>query len=311
VYAGDVPTTVDFYPYGAGKWGVNVASGDVDGMDAEILTGPGPGDVFGPHVRAFRRNGDPMSKIGYFAYGTLKYGVNVGAGWLDDDDYEEILNGPGPGAVFGPQVRGYNFDGASIATIAKINYFAYLTLAYGVNIASGRIDVDPYAEIVTAPGPGVQFGPQIRGWNFDCRTLETIAKVNFNAFTVAQYGANVASGDVDQDGFGEILAAPGPGAGPDYQSQFRGFDFDGVMLGPLSDFQVTAYLTHYGGRVGAGDINDDLRDELLTGAGRDLLADSTVKAFRYDGAKQVLVHSFVPFGTATYGVNTAGGSLGQ
>ncbi|MFN7973093.1 MAG: Ig domain-containing protein [Acidobacteriota bacterium] len=204
-------TAVDFLAYNAGAWGTNVMGGDVSAtVDDQILTGPGPGDTLGPQVRGFRRDGTSMGKINFYAYGTLKYGVNVGVEPVDADAFDEILSGPGPGAVFGPHVRGWNFDGATIGTIAKISYFAYGTLKYGVNVEGGDVDGDGYAEIVTGPGPGQVFGPQVRGWNFDGASIGSIAKINFNAFTPPQYGANVASASVDADAYAEIAVAPGP-----------------------------------------------------------------------------------------------------
>ena len=46
------PTAVDFLAYGASAWGVHVAGSRLFGSTPDqILTGPGPGDVFGPQVR--------------------------------------------------------------------------------------------------------------------------------------------------------------------------------------------------------------------------------------------------------------------
>ncbi|MFN7974477.1 MAG: hypothetical protein U0166_19345 [Acidobacteriota bacterium] len=88
VYLGNgTPTVVDFMAYAAGTWGVNVRAADVDGADDEILTGPGPGDVLGPQVRAFRRDGTAIAKVNFYAYGTLKYGVNVAGGSVDSDAF--------------------------------------------------------------------------------------------------------------------------------------------------------------------------------------------------------------------------------
>ncbi|MFN7972094.1 MAG: hypothetical protein U0166_07040 [Acidobacteriota bacterium] len=304
-------TTVDFLAYATGRWGVNVASADLDGADAEIVTGPGPGAVFGPQVRAFLRDGTAMSGVNYYAYGTLRYGVDVGAGDLDGDAHAEILSGPGPGAVFGPHVRGWNFDGGPLSPIAKISFFAYGTLRYGVNVGSGNVDGDGFAEILTAPGPGPSFSPQVRGWDYDGAAVSSIAKINFDAFAVAQYGCSVAGGDADADGFAEIAASPGPGAGPSFPSRFKGFDYDGSAIAAAPGFDVTPFTTSYGGRAGLGNVGATSGWDLLAGAGRDPAADSTVKGYSYDGAAlSPLAGSFVPFGTATFGVNVASGDLG-
>ena len=49
--------------------------GPMPQTDAEIVTGPGPGDVYGPHVRGL--NGGTPGGGSNYAYGTLKWGVNV------------------------------------------------------------------------------------------------------------------------------------------------------------------------------------------------------------------------------------------
>lgn len=273
----------------------------------EILTGPGPGSV-GPQIRGFRDTGTPIGKVNFYAYGTLKFGANVGVGELDGDLFEEMLSAAGPGAVFGPHIRGWNYDGAALSTIAKINFFAYATLRYGVGVATGDIEGDTFDEILTGPGPGVIFGSTVRGWNYDGARLTSIAKVNFNAFTY-QYGVNVAGGDVDGDGQHEMATAPGPG--PATPPQMRGFDYDGSSVSALPGFQATLPgTTFYGGRVGLANVAQGGVDDLLAGLGRDPSAASTVHPYSYDGTALAGLPTLLPFATYTYGANVTGGSLG-
>ncbi|MFN7973912.1 MAG: hypothetical protein U0166_16465 [Acidobacteriota bacterium] len=303
------PTPVAFSAYGAGKWGTNVFASDLDAdASGEIVTGPGPGPVYGPQVRAFRRDGTAIAKINYYAYGTLKYGANVAGGDVDRDARDEILSGAGPGVVFGPHVRGWNYDGIALGAIQKISFFAYGTLQYGVNVASGDVDSDLYTEILTGPGPGPVFSSQVRGFDYDGANLAAIAKINFNAFALPGFGVDGAGGDVDGDGFDEIACAPGPG--PTHPSRFLGFNYDGGAISALAGFDVTPYATTFGGRVGAGDVSADGFLDLLTGAGRDPAASSQVDGFSYaSGGLVPLPGSFTPF-TGGYGVNVTAGALG-
>ena len=304
-------TATDFLAYAAGAWGANVASGEMTGPSPlEILTGPGPGAIFGPQVRGFSSDGSGLGKINFYAYGTLRFGVNTAARSTDGDAWDELLTGAGPGAVFGPHVRGFDYDAATISAIQRINYFAYGTLRYGVNITGRDLEADGFDELATGPGPGAVFGSQVRGWNVDAGAVAAISKINFNAFTLTGHGANVAAGDLDDDGFAEIAVTPGPG--PAHPATFNGFDFDGGSIAPLAGFAVQPFTTVYGGRVGSDDVAAAAAGlELLCGPGRDPAAASTVRGHHYDGsATTPLSVSFDAFPGTTYGVNPGGGALG-
>jgi hypothetical protein len=319
---GSEVTTAAFTPYAATGFGANVAAGNLDGVRTlrgekdEVLTGPGPGAVYGPQVRAFRRDlANPMAmiaiaKVNFYAYGTLKYGTNVCACDVDGDGMDEILTGAGPGAVFGPHVRGFDFDGGTVAALQKINFFAYGTLKYGVNVGCGEIDADPFDEILTAPGPGSIFSAQVRGWSYDGASLAAIAKVNFNAFAASTHGGKVAGGDVEGDGIDEIGAVRGAGA--TQANQYAGFDFDGAALASLPGFSVTPRPTTYGGSIAIDDVvgkRSERIEELLAGSGPDPGADTTVAIFTYDGSGVGTAATFVAFPGVSYGVNVVGGGL--
>ncbi len=303
-------TPVDFLAYGAGQYGVNVAGADVRG-DAHdtMLTGPGPGAIYGPQVRGWDRTGAAIAKLNFYAYGTLKYGANVAGGELDGDGFDEILTAPGPGTVFGPHVRGFQYDNAAVAAMSKVSFFAYATLKYGAKVAGGDIDGDGFSEMVTAPGPSLAFSAQVRAFNYDGAVVASITKVNFVAYAGSFYGANIAAADVDDDLFGEILTGPGPDAtaGP----RFLGFNYDGLSIAPLPGYDVVAFATGYGGRVGGGDVRHDGRADLLCGAGPDPSADSSVATYAYDGAALTLLPpSFAALPGTTSGVNVVGAALG-
>jgi len=270
--------------YGPNKYGTNVAVGDIDGdrLD-EILTGPGPGAVFGPHVRGFDWGGTPIDGLNFLAYGTAKFGVNVCAAQLDDDMYAEIVTGAGPGAVFGPHVRGWNFDGGgSVDPYPGISYFAYGTPKWGVNVSAGDLDGDGYDEIVTGAGPGAVYGPHVRGWNFDNSAIAAMPNVSFLAYGTAKFGVNVACGDIDGDGFDEILTGAGPGAvfGP----HLRGWNVDGGAVTAIGNISTFVFdYDKWGVNVSAGDVDGDGIDEILvsTGPGEDYIP--MVRVFDYDG----------------------------
>lgn len=304
--------THEFNAYGAPRYGVNVSCGDVDGDQIdEILTGAGPGPIFGPHVRGFLFDGTPVTGLSFLAYGTNRYGVNVAAGDIDGDGFDEIITGSGPGAVFGPHVRAWNFDGAGTVTpIPGVSFFAYGTPKWGVNVAAGDIDGDGYDEIITGAGPGTVYGPHVRAWNYDGGpTVTPKGGVSFFAYGTHYYGVNVTCGDVDGDGIDEIVTGPGPGMM--FGAHVRGWNFDGSSTAPLPGLSFFAWSpseVRYGAKVYASaDLNGDGRDELVVGCGPDPEAGTEVKVFEYDGSQVTEWFSLEAFPGMTHGTNVAGG----
>jgi len=275
---------VSFPAYGVDRYGVNVAAGRIDD-DAgyEIVTGPGPGDVFGPQVRAFSATGVPVPGASFLAYGTNRYGVNVSCGDLDGDGRDEFVTGAGPGAVFGPHVRGFSYQGGTVAPVPGVSYFAYGTPKWGVNVCCGDVDGDGTDEIVTGAGPGAVYGPHVRGWNVDGGTAAAMAGVSFLAYGTNKFGINVACGDIDGDGMAEIITGAGPGVvfGP----HVRGWNVDGGTAAAIPGVSFFAYdTTEYGVNVGCGDLDDDGIDEIITGPGPGPDFPARIRGWNHDGS---------------------------
>ncbi len=245
---------LSYLAYGTSKWGVNVAAGDIDGDGFdEIITGAGPGAVFGPHVRGWDYDGGPdvtpISTVSYFAYGTPKWGVNVSAGDIDGDGYDEIVTGAGPGAVYGPHVRGWNVDGGTAASIPGCSFIAYGTHKYGVNISCGDVDGDGIDEIITAPGPSPVFGAHIRGFDMNGTPLPGLSFLAWPPSGV-RYGAKVFAGsDLDGEGWNEIVVGCGPD--PDANTEVKVFQYDGSGVTPWFSLEAFQGMTH-GANVAAG-----------------------------------------------------------
>jgi hypothetical protein len=301
----------EFEAYDPDHYGVIVTTGDVtgDGRD-DILTGAGPGVIFGPHVRGFEANGTPLPGLSFLAYGTPRWGVNVSAGDIDGDGFDEIVTGAGPGEVFGPHVRGWNYDGGgSVTPMAGVNYFAYGTPRWGVNVSAGDIDGDGYDEIVTGAGPGTVYGPHVRGWNYDNTTIAAITGVSFMAYGTNQYGVRVTCGDVDGDGIDEIVTAPGPGIV--FGSHVRGWNFDGGTVTPLDGLSFMAWPYpgyRYGATVFAGaDLDGDGRDDIVVGGGPDPEIGTPVRVYRYNGSQTSFWFSLEAYEEMTHGATVAAG----
>jgi len=300
-----------FRAYQAKHFGARLSSGDLDGdgLD-EILTGAGPGETFGPHVRGFQVDGVPLPGLSFLAYGTHNWGVNVATGDLDGDGLDDIVTGPGPGPVFGPHVRGWRYDeNNAVSVLAGVNYLAYGTPKWGVNVASGDIDGDGFDEIVTGAGPGSVYGSHVRGWNCDGGVAAPIRAVSFMAYGSAKYGVRVTCGDVDGDGIEEIVTAPGPGS--DYGAHIRGWNHDGggvVQLPGYSFFAFPFSGSRYGAEIHAGvDLDDDGLADLIVGAGPDPESKTMVAGFKYVDGQIVPLFAFEAHPGLTCGATVVAG----
>jgi N-acetylmuramoyl-L-alanine amidase len=301
---------LDIAAYGATGYGAKAAGGDVDGDGAgEILTGPGPGAVYGPQVRAFDGTGSPLSGVNFFAYGTLRYGVNVGAGDVEHASRDAIVTAPGPGAVFGPHVRGFRRTGTAVAPLPGLSFYAYATLRYGARASAGDLDGGGRHELATAPGPGSMFGPQIRGFAYT-GAVAAMAKVNFWAFPQSGNGAKVDVAPSDGDAFEEILA--GRGEGPSHAADVTAWNYDGAAISPMPGISFTPLPTLRGANVAGADVDVDGTDELLASGGPDPAAPTRLVGFAIDGGSPVPVSGldFAAFPGMAYGAEVGGARLG-
>jgi len=245
---------ISYFAYGTHRFGVNVAAADLDGDGTdEILTGAGPGEVFGPHVRGWSWDGSstpqPIPGISFIAYGTPKWGVNVAGGDVNGDGIDEIIAGAGPGAVYGPHVRGWRVEeGDILVQAAGLSFLAYGTPKYGVNVACGDIDGDGIDEIITGPGPGPMFSDHIRAFKYDGSGVEQVPGVSY-LVSMGHFGAQISAADMDDDGIDEILAVSG--AGLDEVAWITAWDADGGevdYVGGSLQLAYSGWMTH-GGRI--------------------------------------------------------------
>ncbi len=177
-----------------------------------------------------------------------------------------------------------------------MNFLAYgPSFEGGVRVATGDVNGDGVADIVTGAGSGA--GGHVKV--FDGATGETLR--SFFAFSPSfTGGVFVAAGDVNGDGAADIITGAGPGAGPHVKV------FDGTNGAVLQSFFAFAPTFKGGVRVAAGDVNGDGTADLITGAGPG--AGPHVKVF--DGTTNAALQSFSAFaGTFKGGVWVAAGDV--
>jgi hypothetical protein len=127
-------------------------------------------------------------------------------------------------------------------------------------------------------------------------TLGSFYGITPGSFTGGVY---VAAGDVNGDGFADVIVGADAGGGPQVQV-FSGkdgsalFAFNGMPAGFTG-----------GVRVAAGDVNGDGRADIIAGAGPGALPQVTV----YSGANLAVLQSFFAFGSFGGGVYVAAGDV--
>ncbi len=108
-------------------------------------------------------------------------------------------------------------------------------------------------------------------------------------------GVSVATGDVNNDGFSDLITGAGPGGGPNVMV------FDGQNLSVLANF--FAYDVGFAGgvSVAAGDVNGDHLADIITGAGAG--GGPHVRIFNGQNPSQVLGSFFAFDATVTAGLS--------
>lgn len=204
-------------------------------------------------------------RTGFFTYDESVYGglQIVHADTDGDGDLDTV-------AADANQVFIYDETGALHAS-----FYPY-TAAYkdGVNISVGDLENDGSVEIVTGTENGG--GAQVRIFNRD----GVLINPGFFAYDTAfRGGVNVSIGDLNGDGFKEIIAGAGVGGGP----HVRVFNKNGKVINP----GFFAYDSAFRGgvNVSCGDINGDGKDEILTGPGD--TGSPEVRAFDLNGVQKI------------------------
>ncbi|MCF7906695.1 S8 family serine peptidase [Patescibacteria group bacterium] len=225
------------------RGGVQVSAGDIKGEGKDyIVTGAGAGG--GPHVRIFDLNGEPQG--GFFAYDeNFRGGVQVAVGDVDGDGQDEIITAPGPNQD--SLIKIFNWQGE-----VKAEFPAYNKNFQGrVNLGIGDINGNGRKEIITGAGAGG--GPHVRIFNSQGGVLSHFFAFNRNFLG----GVQVAVGDVDGDGIGEIICSVDSRA----SSYVRVFDSRLLLL----RLQFLSYSKDYyqGANLATADFDQDKRSEII------------------------------------------------
>jgi predicted esterase len=295
-------------PFGSIPADVRAASADVDGdtiPDAILVTGPGTplrvAVISGANTQAVLVTAfDPFG-------GDFTGGGFVAAGDFDKDGRAEFVVTPDQGG--GPRVSVFSILAGGLAT-TRANF---LTLnpdfRGGARAAVGDVNGDGTPDLAVAAGFGG--GPQVTLIN-GTKALTTDGfnpadhLINdFFAFDAAlRNGAYVAIGDVDGDGFGDLVFGAGPGGAPRLLAvSGRALLQQGAVNAidaPLSNFFVAGNVSDRGGvRVAVKDVDGDNRADVVVGSGE--ASASKVRVYlgkNFGGGEPSLFQDLDPFAGA-------------
>ena len=156
----------------------------------------------------------------------------------------------GADAGAAPHVRVFN--SASGQELAS--FYAYDTaFRGGVRVAMGDVNGDGTPDVITGAGP--TGGPHVKV--FDGNTFALLR--SFFAYNAGfRGGVFVSSGDINNDGFDDIVTGADAGGGSHVRA------FSGTNLGQIHSFFAYGSAFVGGVRVAAGDVNGDGNDDIIT-----------------------------------------------
>ncbi|MDY3560335.1 FG-GAP-like repeat-containing protein [Gemmata sp. JC673] len=179
---------------------------------------------------------------------TFRGGVQTAVGDLNGDFVDDIVVAAGVGGNGHIKV----FDGVTGAEIRS--FLAFPGFNGAVAVASGDVNGDGVDDIVAAAGSGA--APHVKV--FDGATGALLR--SFFAFgTGFLGGVSVAAGDVNNDGFADVITGAGAGGNGHVKV------FDGATGAEIRSF--LAYSGYTGGVfVAAGDVDGDGQLDVVTGS---------------------------------------------
>jgi len=135
----------------------------------------------------------------------------------------------------------------------------------GVQVAMGDVNGDGYADIITTPGAAVPIVSV-----FDGRSLATGNSAKFAEFLFypleCRIGVNISAGDVDGDGFADILGGASSTVAHVRVVSGRALS-NGDGPGDLVNMVTADGVTPGGSRIAAVDADGDGKTDLVTTSG--------------------------------------------
>jgi hypothetical protein len=258
------PRLVDpLRPFGDFSGGIRTASADfnADGI-ADIVVGTGPGRA----TRVLLIDGANQKEL--FAVDPFEAsftgGVYVAAGDVNGDGTPDLAITPDEGG--GPRVD--VFSGKGFVKIIGFLGIDDSKFRGGARASIADISGDGTGDLIVVAGFGG--GPRVAG--FDGKSLASTPRKVFNDFfafeETLRNGVFVTAGDLNGDGFAELICGGGPGGGPRVLA-FSGKDLTATQQKetPLANFFGGDVNSRGGIRLAVKDLDSDNLADLVVGSG--------------------------------------------
>ncbi len=265
VLTGETGATVfTITPYIGFSGSIRVATGDFNSDNVpDIVTAPGAGSGSTGTIMGIRvfdgQTGLPLPGTlgsGIRPFGnTYTGGIHVAVGDLNGDGRVDLVAGAESSSA-ATKVRSYNGINGTLFAGWSGGFNPYTGTAHGgVRVATGDVNGDGRAEIITSPGAGT---PTVKVYNRGAANITAGLITSFNAYsTNVAGGVFVAAGDLDGDGRAEIVT----GAGNNANGHVRVFNGQtGSVLRSLNLGTISGSA-----RVSVGDIDGDGDLDLVVG----------------------------------------------
>ncbi len=243
---------------------IRTAAADVTGdgiADLVVATGPG----MAAQIKVF--DGSNLSEVFSSAvYEGFTGGVFVATGDLTGDGVADLILTPDQGG--GPRVL--LFRGGDFQMLASVFGIDDPNFRGGARAASGDLNGDGRDDLIVAVGFGG--GPRVAAYDGRSVLGGPLVPLFGDMFVFdpsLRNGVYVAAGDVNGDGYADLIAGAGPGGGPQVLT-LSGWDLINGMSNNaqrLTNFFAGNPDNRGGVRVAVKDLDGDTRADLVVGDG--------------------------------------------